>query len=405
MGHLLSHPITSKYVQTCGNAYFRCGAAEMQGYRTNMEDTHNTILSVKQWKANRQRQSSARPGQQNSGEHSTPSSHSPLDPNDVAFFAIYDGHSGPAAAEFACVDLPLRVAELADPFDKAAVSKLVLDSDAAFCKNTQVRAHGCTACFAIVQPIAGNEPSSSRRYRVLVGNVGDSRCIVIGLDGRIRLVTSDHKPEDEMEAKRIRLAGGSVSFNRVDGELAMSRAIGDYAYKGQPHLSAQQQKVIAVPDIQTIECVAGEKLLIMCDGLVEKASNEQVVQFVEHALQQQADSEADPALVMQQLIDFSLEKGSKDNMSCLLVLFEDGDDYNAEDQYVPGTIKEGEEDRKFVETYLAYAKRHGIESGKCLQLARKADAQRGAGGGVRPTGRSSLGGGGSDAKDTIMLPP
>ena len=319
MGHLLSHPITSKYVQTCGNAYFRCGVAEMQGYRINMEDTHNTILSVRQWKANRQKQSSTGSSSNakasnsnsnsNSSDHSNHSSQSPPDPNDVAFFAIYDGHSGPAAAEFACVDLPLRVAELADPFDKAAVAKLVLDSDAAFCKNTQVRAHGCTACFAIVQPIVGSEPSSGRRYRVLVGNLGDSRCAIIGVDGRIRFVTSDHKPEDESEAKRIRQAGGSVSFNRVDGELAMSRAIGDYAYKGQPHLSAQQQKVIAVPDIQLIECAVGEKLLIMCDGLVEKATNEQVVQFIEHALQQQQPTTApNPALVMQQLIDFSLDK-------------------------------------------------------------------------------------------------
>ena len=413
MGHLLSHPITSKYVQTCGNAYFRCGVAEMQGYRTNMEDTHNTILSLKQWKASRQKSNSnTKAGQNHSSDHSSNnhSPPSPSDPNDVAYFAIYDGHSGPAAAEFACVDLPLRVSELPDPFDRAAVTKLVLDSDAAFCKNTQVRAHGCTACFAIVQPLGGNEPTSARRYRVLVGNLGDSRCVIIGVDGRIRFVTSDHKPEDEAEAKRIRQAGGSVSFNRVDGELAMSRAIGDYAYKGQPHLSAQQQKVIAVPDIQLIECAAGEKLLIMCDGLVEKASNEQVVQFIERALQQQQQQQPtarpSPAVVMQQLIDYSLDSGSKDNMSCLLVLFESGDDYNSDDQYVPGTIKEGEEDRKFVETYLAYAKRHGIESGKCLQLARKADAQRGAGGGgAGPTGRSSMSGGGSDAKDTIMLPP
>ena len=195
-----------------------------------------------------------------------------------------------------------------------------------------------------------------------------------------------------------------MSFNRVDGALAMSRAIGDYAYKGQPHLSAQQQKVIAVPDVQQLECVAGERLLIMCDGLVEKASNEQVVQFVEQALQQPGARD-NPALVMQQLIDWSLDKGSKDNMSCLLVLLESGDEYNGDDQYVPGSIKEGEEDRKFVETYLAYAKRHGIESGKCLQLARKADAARGAGGGAAGSGRSSLGGGGADNKDTIMLPP
>ncbi len=126
MGHLLSHPITSKYVQTCGNAYFRCGVAEMQGYRTNMEDTHNTILSLKHWKANRQKQSSAAKGGtgNSSGDHSNNHApNPPSDPSDVAFFGVYDGHSGPAAAEFACVDLPTRVSELPDPFDKAAVTQ------------------------------------------------------------------------------------------------------------------------------------------------------------------------------------------------------------------------------------------------------------------------------------------
>jgi len=247
-------------------------------------------------------------------------------------------------------------------------------------------------------------------YRVLIGNLGDSRCIIIGHDGRIRYVTSDHKPENEAESRRIRAAGGSVSYNRVDGELAMSRALGDYSYKGQPHLSNQQQKVIALADIQTIDCVAGEKILIMCDGLVEKLSNEQVVQFVESELSKQTRPYA-PHLIMQQLIDYSLEKGSKDNMSCILVILENGEDYNADDQYIPGSIKDGEEDRKFVETYLAYAKRHGIDSGKCLQLARKADAARAATGGGSSHSASQARpaiiqpGAISNANGHILLPP
>ena len=430
MGHLLSHPITSKFVNTCGDRYFRCGAAEMQGYRTNMEDTHNTILSVRQWKAKRSAaapstlpppdkppppsdehkddlQDAALPPSSSLNPSAAPSSSSSSSSAssspDFAFFAVYDGHSGPAAAEFACVDLPMRVAELADPFDRSAVIKMVLDSDATFCKNTQVRAHGCTACFAVVQPMPDPEGGKTR-YRLLVGNVGDSRCVVIGVDGKIRYVTSDHKPENEAESKRIRAAGGSVSYNRVDGELAMSRAMGDWAYKGQTHLSAQQQKVIALADLQSMELVAGEKLLIMCDGLVEKCSNEQVVQFVEAELQKQGEGVKDPAQVVERLIDYSLEKGSKDNMSAMLILLEDGTDYAKGDEYVPGTIKDGEDDRQFIENYLAYAKRHGIDPKQCLSMARKADQQRaqrdqaGGGGG----GQSRPGG---NANGHILLPP
>ena len=45
------------------------------------------------------------------------------------------------------------------------------------------------------------------------------------------LLSQDHKPTREDEAKRIRDAGGFVINNRVMGELAVSRAFGDVDFK------------------------------------------------------------------------------------------------------------------------------------------------------------------------------
>ena len=45
------------------------------------------------------------------------------------------------------------------------------------------------------------------------------------------LMSQDHKPSREDEAKRIRDAGGFVINNRVMGELAVSRAFGDVDFK------------------------------------------------------------------------------------------------------------------------------------------------------------------------------
>ena len=40
-----------------------------------------------------------------------------------------------------------------------------------------------------------------------------------------------HKPSNEPEKERIQNAGGSVMIQRVNGSLAVSRALGDFEYK------------------------------------------------------------------------------------------------------------------------------------------------------------------------------
>ena len=51
----------------------------------------------------------------------------------------------------------------------------------------------------------------------------------------------DHKPDNEGEMTRIKAAGGFVDDGRVQGIIAVSRAIGDWEYKN-PALLAQLEK-------------------------------------------------------------------------------------------------------------------------------------------------------------------
>jgi serine/threonine protein phosphatase PrpC len=68
---------------------------------------------------------------------------------------------------------------------------------------------------------------------VICANIGDSRTVIMKKGGEPYALSVDHKPSDEVEKERIEKAGGVVS---VDGQinygLAVSRAIGDYDYKG-----------------------------------------------------------------------------------------------------------------------------------------------------------------------------
>lgn len=44
-------------------------------------------------------------------------------------------------------------------------------------------------------------------------------------------MSEDHKPDDPAEKNRINMAGGFVSEGRVNGNLNLSRALGDLEYK------------------------------------------------------------------------------------------------------------------------------------------------------------------------------
>jgi serine/threonine protein phosphatase PrpC len=339
MGHLLSHPVCSKLLRRVGSSSYRCGAAEMQGYRINMEDAHSIQLKL-------------------NDKH----------PN-LSYFAVFDGHSGQEASLFCSRLLHERIGELQNPEDSNQLQLAVERADAEFMRNQEVRTHGSTACFALVR-YSPEEP----QYSITIANVGDSRAILIGKDGKIKFSTIDHKPDDENEAQRIRSAGGSVQFGRVDGELAMSRSIGDWNYKQSAHLESHQQKVIARPDISKLTAEPGQKLLICCDGLLERLTNEQLVEFTLNELKSHP---TDPALVMSELLDHSLKAGSKDNMSAMLIDFTVGSDYNSNDkEFIPGPYTVAAGNQKFVEAYKTDAKRHGIEDKMLMKLVQEHEAKQ-----------------------------
>ena len=73
-----------------------------------------------------------------------------------------------------------------------------------------------------------------------MGNAGDSRCIA-SVNGQAEALSTDHKPSDPLERERIEKAGGFVEFNRVNGNLALSRAVGDFAFKSNQSLKAEDQ--------------------------------------------------------------------------------------------------------------------------------------------------------------------
>lgn len=115
---------------------------------------------------------------------------------------------------------------------------------------------------------------------MFIANVGDSRAVACW-SGRADPLSVDHKPSDELEAKRIQAAGGWVEFNRVNGNLALSRALGDFVFKKNENKSVEDQIVTALPDVENrIIHEDLEFVVLACDGIWDVMSNEEVVSFI-----------------------------------------------------------------------------------------------------------------------------
>lgn len=98
------------------------------------------------------------------------------------------------------------------------------------------------------------------RQRVLyTANVGDAR-IVLCRNGRALRLSYDHKGSDENEGRRVASAGGLILNNRVNGVLAVTRALGDAYMKdlvtGHPYTTET-----------VIQADQDEFLILACDGV------------------------------------------------------------------------------------------------------------------------------------------
>eukprot|EP00605_Chrysophyceae_sp_TOSAG23-4_P002895 GSChrysophyteH1.ASY1.ANO1.3190.1 assembled CDS len=151
---------------------------------------------------------------------------------------------------------------------------------------------------------------------IVVANVGDSRA-VLGTAGRCVSLSEDHKPTTPDERARIENAGCFVLDDRVNGELAMSRALGDFTYK-DAQLNVTDQAVSCIPDISIQERTREDEFLVLaCDGVWDAISNPESVSFLQDIVMK-----TDPNITMSDaanaLISLALTQGSTDNISAIV---------------------------------------------------------------------------------------
>lgn len=248
MGQVLSSPVVEKQLESGGDEFTAYGLCAMQGWRVSMEDAHinETDLSVKDQK--------------------------------LAFYGIFDGHGGSAVAEF-CQQHMTGILENAFGEDNRLPQILIqafiaMDKELSTNEQLQNDSSGCTATTVVVAP-----------GKLICANAGDSRC-VLSRKGTAKALSYDHKPALESERGRIMAAGGYVQMDRVNGNLALSRALGDFEYKSNEDLCPHEQIVSCVPDIteHVLDYESDEFVILACDGIWDCLTSQECVDLVQYGL-------------------------------------------------------------------------------------------------------------------------
>ena len=117
---------------------------------------------------------------------------------------------------------------------------------------------------------------------IIFSNCGDSRGVLSGDGSKPIVVTQDHKPSNPPELERIQDAGGSVMLQRVNGSLAVSRALGDFEYKNVDGKGPTEQLVSPEPEFykKKRDHASDEFLVLACDGVWDVMTNEDICSFV-----------------------------------------------------------------------------------------------------------------------------
>ncbi|XP_072455791.1 protein phosphatase 1F [Notamacropus eugenii] len=226
---------------------------------------------------------------------------------DRAYFAVFDGHGGVDAASYAAVHLHVNVARhpevIRDPAE--ALRAGFKQTDEMFLqKARREKLHSGTT--GVCAFLVGRT--------IHMAWLGDSQVMLVQ-QGRALVLMEPHKPERPDEKERIEALGGFVSYMdcwRVNGTLAVSRAIGDAFQK--PYISGEA-------DVASHELTGTEDyLLLACDGFFDSVPHEEVAGLVRDLLVQ---SEGSALHIAEELVAAARERGSRDNITVLVVFLRD----------------------------------------------------------------------------------
>ncbi|OVA05389.1 Protein phosphatase 2C (PP2C)-like domain [Macleaya cordata] len=158
--------------------------------------------------------------------------------------------------------------------------------------------------------------------QILVANIGDSKALLCSerfLSAKeAKELTRDHHPDRDDERSRVEAAGGYVlewnGVHRVNGELAVSRTIGDVSFKSYGVISAPE-----VTDWQPL--IANDTYLVAAsDGVFEKMTTQDICDLLWDVYSEKLEHLSSCSYSLADcIVKTAFEKGSMDNLAAVVV--------------------------------------------------------------------------------------
>jgi protein phosphatase 1G len=307
MGATMSQPDTNMGVSKGCLGNLKWASVSMQGWRVDMEDDHIIM---------------------------------PDFTDNLALFAVFDGHGGPEVAKVAAKLYPnfLKNNEffkegdyqraLVSSFEKFDLFMMSEEGKKVFKATNSLKTDfelcaGCTALVALIEKNwvmpeedskvhfrltgykdldlrqrgesweayqdkvaeteidlkkeegAVKDTQKTKKWKVWIANAGDCRGLLLNNKQIAFPLNEEHKPMSDRERRRIERAGGLIVKMRIDENLNLSRALGDFHYKSNFNLPFDQQLIISKPDIYEVVVNVDEDsyLFLGCDGVFEVLSD------------------------------------------------------------------------------------------------------------------------------------
>ncbi|XP_042516446.1 probable protein phosphatase 2C 27 [Macadamia integrifolia] len=234
-----------------------------------------------------------------------------LDREPISFFGVFDGHGGKGAANFVRENLPRVIVEDADfPLElEKVVMRSFMETDAKFASKCSLQSSLSSGTTALTAMIFGRS--------LLVANAGDCRAVLSRLGVAIEM-SRDHRPCCIKERKRVESLGGFIDDGYLNGQLGVTRALGDWHLEGMKETNDQGGPLSAEPELKMITLTKEDEFLIIgSDGVWDVFTNQNAVDFARRRLQEHNDVK----MCCKEMVEEAMKRGAIDNLTIVMVGF------------------------------------------------------------------------------------